>query len=313
MHQRPPKPNDDPRDPILEDAFDTLEHVIYAPPRFYQQVLARAAQTQPRRGGALRYTPQLSGAWGLALATCLLLSLTLNGLWGVGVIGLRVPEQALLMQPGPAYRLQGKLQRDKNLGTFVLANSILASPSIEYSMAPLPAPAWFFRIGTGYAESLALLRSEHPAHGAQRLQGLIEALGAVQAPPVLISFLREMQTLIRSQRYTSTMLTQFLALFETLYEEAYRDHPKDEALVLFRAGAWLENMYLAAQAGDQAVLRQGPASQYFRRVLAPLGVQPVILHTLDQIRHLITQPAMRAQDVDTVRTRVQALQHQLSN
>ncbi len=304
---------DDGGDPVIKDAFDALERVVQAPPQFYQQVSARVAQHPPRRGFRFGSPPPFSGAWGMALAACLLVSLTLNALWSSGVIGARATQPPLPFQPLRSASLLGQIKGDQVLGPYVLGNSILASHDEGLGMISLPPPALFFRIGTGYTESLALLRSEHAEHAIQRLQDIIEALDNVSAPASLVTYAQEMQTLIRSQRHPNPMLAQFLAHFEALYEDAYTGPSNGAALTLFRAGAWLENMDLAAQTGDRAVLRQGPASAYFHSALQSLGVQSGLLSMLEQIGELVAPPTVSDRDVDTVRRLVQRLQHQLSN
>lgn len=173
-------------------------------------------------------------------------------------------------------------------------------------------------IGTGYIESLALFQDNQPEHALQRLYGMIDALETVSAPAELITYLQDIQVLIRHQVHANPRLARFLAHFEVLYQEAYhapseRQGAGAAALTLFRTGAWLENMDLAAQVGDRAALQQGPASTYFRGALQSLGVQPALLNALAQIEHLITQPELSDRQVETVHELVQNLQHQLSN
>lgn len=298
---------DEPRDPIIEGAFQALERTFQAPSNFYQLVSARLRPPQTRRQLRFGRAPLFSGAWGLALATCLLVSLGFNVLWGSGVIGTRTTAPVPSFEPIRAARLQRQ----------ILNNSILTALGEGLGMAGLPSPVLFFRIGTGYIESLALLQDNQPEHALQRLHGMIDALETVSAPAELITYLQDIQVLIRHQVHANPRLARFLAHFEVLYQEAYhapseRQGAGAAALTLFRTGAWLENMDLAAQVGDRAALQQGPASTYFRGALQSLGVQPALLNALAQIEHLITQPELSDRQVETVHELVQNLQHQLS-
>lgn len=302
----------EPRDPVITEAFDAVERVMQAPPFFFQGVMARVEQPQPRQSIFAAASSQLSGAWGLALAACLLLSLTFNALWGAGVLGppVAVQPRVYTVQAGP---WQDRIHNGKELAGYIIAHSVSSAESDGLGLVALPAPALFFRAGTGYAETLALLRGDQTTQARQRVNQLIEALDAAGTPDVLIAYLREMQALIEAQRLSGATLTRFLALFETLYESAYQEQSEGAALTLFRTGAWLENMYLATQAGDRAALQQGPESAYFKHALQPLGVRPELLNALEQIGHHVSQPTISGQDIAAVRTLVQRLQHQLSN
>ena len=70
-----------PRDPLLEAAFEQFVQQAQAPPEFAARVRARVARAHPVTGFA--GWPWLRGpAWArLALATGLVLSLALNGVW----------------------------------------------------------------------------------------------------------------------------------------------------------------------------------------------------------------------------------------
>jgi hypothetical protein len=190
----------------------------------------------------------------------------------------------------------------------MLPDAVLKEPPGEYGFAPLPTSTLYFRLGTGYAEALALLQSDHRARAAQRVDGLVETLPQVQAPVELVTYLHAMQTLLQSQQTTSAMLVPFLAAFEPLYAAAYTTAHATEALTYFRLGTWLANLSLAATMGDQAALRQGPVMQALRHTLTQYGAAQVVLDNLAQLHHLMKKPILTDQEMRQIYTLVQELQ-----
>jgi len=121
----------------------------------------------------------------------------------------------------------------------------------------------------------------------------------LQGHSVLSYYLNEMQHLLQNGQYTAEVLEKFLALFEVLYTEDAKSVDA-ESLTLFRAGTWMENMKLAAAAGDKDALRQVTTAQYFRREMHSLHAPQGILDTLEQISHIITKPEITDGDIAEV-------------
>jgi hypothetical protein len=168
-------------------------------------------------------------------------------------------------------------------------------------------------MGTLYAEVLAALQGGAVEVAAQRLDLLVRALASVQAPAVLAQYLGEIKTLRQSQRYEEAVVTRFLALFEPLYEDAYVKADMAEGILLFRAGAWLENMYLAAASGDAAAVRRGgQAVDEVRSALARLNAPRGVLQALERMRPLVARQPLTNHEMNTVRTLVQDIQAVLS-
>jgi hypothetical protein len=210
------------------------------------------------------------------------------------------------------YRFQVGMPRAKELGTFVAAHSTLRESPAVVGFTPQAARATFFRIGTLYAEALAALQSGTVAAAAPRLDVLVRALATVQAPRPLAQYLREMQTVLQSQRYTGEEVALFLALFEPLYEDAYVRTTTREGWLLFRAGTWLENLLLAAAAGDPMALQQGGGVLAdIHRTLTRLQAPSEVLETLARLHRLVTTLPLTDQDMGTIRILVQELQGML--
>jgi hypothetical protein len=169
----------------------------------------------------------------------------------------------------------------------------------------------YFRLGTGYAETLALLQSDHRARAAQRVAGLIETLLQVQAPAELVAYLQAVQALLQSPHTTDGVPVPFLAAFEPLYEAAYTTANAAEGLTYFQLGTWLVNLSLAAAMSDQAALRQGPIIQRLRHTLTQYGAAPGVLDSLARLHHLMTQPILTDQEMHQIHALVQELQRLL--
>jgi hypothetical protein len=129
---------------------------------------------------------------------------------------------------------------------------------------------------------------------------------------VLSQYLNTMQHVLTQQTYDARTLAQFVALFEALYEAAYAQDPMADEVILFRAGAWLENLSLATAVGDKDVLQQTQRVKPLYGVLSRLEVPPTTRHALNQLNDLLTQPALTDQDVKAIRGLVGKIQQGLS-
>jgi hypothetical protein len=205
------------------------------------------------------------------------------------------------------------MQHVKEIGTVVAAHPPVPERPAAVGFTPQAARTTFFRMGTLYAEALAALHGGAVEAAASRLDVLLQALASVQAPRPLSQYLREMQTLIQRQQYEDKELATFLALFEPLYEEEYTRQNMAEALLLFRVGTWVENMFLAAAVGDPAaVQRGGQAAAEVRHALAQVHAPPAVLDALERLHRLVVHPTLTEQDLRAIRTLVQDIQGMLS-
>ena len=129
---------------------------------------------------------------------------------------------------------------------------------------------------------------------------------------MLSDYLREMLALVQRRPHEGEVLATFLALFEPLYGDVYARN--NEALMLFRAGAWLENMYLASAAGDRTALQQGgQAAEAFRSALIQLHAPHAATEALERLRLLTARQTLTDQDVGTITPLVQDIQKVLSD
>lgn len=314
-----------PKDPDILRWFEALgpPPTGQPPSDLRVKVLARIAQRRAW-SGMLAWVPRLATpAWVTVFAAVLVLSLSLNVWWSIRSLsprpqGTRDAADSLFADFGPAerlrtYRFQGEMQRANELGTFIAAHSSLRPPSAVVGFTPQASRRTFLRMGILYAEALAALSSGAVEAASQRLDILEEALASVQAPRVLSQYLREMRSLLQTQRYEGTAFSAFLALFEPLYEDAYASTDITEGWLLFRVGAWLENMYLAAATGDSAALqRGGQVVEDVSRVLMRLNAPREVLEALERMRSLFGRQVLSDSDMSTIRKLVQDIQRILS-
>jgi len=251
----------------------------------------------------------------------LLLSLSVNVWMGFWAFWQRTPasQQAAgpvldplsRERPLQAYTFQAGIHSTTDLGTLVAAHAVADEPAVAFGFAATPERARFFRLGTRYAEALAYVHSSNLDAAAQRLATMHQELVDLQVPSVLSDYLNEMQHLLQNRQYTAEALEKFLALFEVLYAEDAK-HIGAESLTLWRAGSWVENMKLAAAAGDKHALRQGTTAQYFTREMQSLHAPKGILNALEQISHIVTQPELTDGDVAKVLTLTKQVQQLFS-
>jgi hypothetical protein len=82
--------------------------------------------------------------------------------------------------------------------------------------------------------------------------------------------------------------------------------------VLFQAGAWIENLSLAAAVGDQTAVRQEQAVRSLHESLRPLNVPPAVLDALEQLRALMARQSLTAGDLSALQALVETVKIQLS-
>jgi hypothetical protein len=262
--------------------------------------------------------------WSLALAALLLLSLGWN-VWlsyrtftrfsvgekpvAHGSRSLESPDRNVLFNTS---QFQKGIQSATDLGTLATAHVALGQPSRILGLAPPARRATFVRLGVYYANLLAYLYSEDMERATQHLDLLIQTFHTVPTPPVFIHYLSEMRPLLHSRQYPGKELSQFMGLFEPLYAEEYGKESGREALTLFRLGAWLMNVSLAAAAGDKIALQQGPVAVYLEAELARLNAPSTVLATLQRVRHLMTQPEIADRDIAEILELVKTLQRMFS-
>jgi hypothetical protein len=259
----------------------------------------------------------------VALTLVLVLSVGLNVWWGVLSFGPRPPgtrhvadgSRSNLSAAGHlrTYRFQAEMARLHDVGTVVAAAPPLQEPAAVVGFTPQVVRTAFFRIGTLYAEALAALQGGAVEVASHRLDLLMQAVARVQAPRVQAQYLGEIKTLLHSRRHGDETVARFLALFEPLFEDMYATDGVTESVLLFRAGAWLENMYLAAASADAAAVKRGgqavdEVSSALTRLHAPHGV----LEALERLRPLVGRQSLTDRDLQAVRTLVQDMQAMLS-
>jgi hypothetical protein len=294
-----------------------------APPHLRAAVRARIARHQAWPGPFAWLARVTHPAWVAALAMILALSVGLNVWWGVSgegrhPSGARHAAETSVGDLSTAerlrtYRFQAAMQQVTALGPLVAAHAPGPAPAAVVGFTPQAARSAFFRIGTLYAEALAALQGGAGEAAGPRLDLLAQALTSVQAPRVLTQYLSEITHLRQSQREEDAVMARFLALFEPLYEDAYAQAASAEGVLLFRVGAWTENMALAAATSDAAALRRGgQAVEEVRTVLTRLHAPPEALAALARLRPLLTRRALTGHEMRAIGTLVQDIQERLS-
>jgi hypothetical protein len=167
-------------------------------------------------------------------------------------------------------------------------------------------------MGILYTETLAALQSGAVAAAEPRLHRLTQAVSSLQAPPALAQYLREMQAMLQRQPPTDHTMAPFVALFEPLYAQLYATDPSAAAWVLFQAGAWLENLSLAAAAGDQEAVRQAQVVRSLHDALRPLNASDTVLDALEQLHGLVARQPVTAEDLRAIQTLVDTITQHLS-
>jgi hypothetical protein len=176
---------------------------------------------------------------------------------------------------------------------------------------PHAARPTFVRLGILYADTLAALQGEAVEVAQDRLDRLRQLASQLQAP-VLVQYLEEVQAMLQRQPpLAAPTVGQFMALFEPLYAAAYATEPTTSPWLLFRAGAFLENLALAAAVGDHAAVQQVEAVQALQETLRQLNMPDAVRNTLMQLRDLVARQPLTAETLPAIQTLVDTIQQQL--
>jgi hypothetical protein len=293
-----------------------------APPDLRVKVLAQIEQQRARHARWV-WLPVWSPAWATACAVLLGLALGVNVWWSTRPSGAppRTGQSAAMAPdtlgvPGgsPIYRFQAQMQHAQEVGQLIAVRPAPQdSPSVVGFMPQVERTA-FVHIGILYTDVLGALRGGAMEAAEQHLELLAQRVTRAQAPHALPQYLRLVQTALQSRQHETEVVVRFLVLFEPLYEDAYTTPAlMAPEVILFRTGAWLENMALAAASSDEAAVRQGGAAvEALRQALIPLHVPPEVLEGLQRLHARTARSVLTNQELSAVHTLVQQLQAMLS-
>lgn len=286
---------------------------LRAPADFRLKVLSRIERTPSRRGALSWLQVAFVPTWAPALTAALLvLSLGTNVWLGTRVLETSKPavnrlasEVGTLKEPMGVHVFQRGLRPGVDLGALIAAQETELE-STSYGFAGEASGSKAFRLGTLYAEALALARSGDIEAASQRWHMMEQAMGQPAEP--MLTYLRDVQKSLQQEPPASERFQALLPLFESFHEaSAVREH--DQALLLFQAGAWMTNMRLAAAVGDVEGLHRGRVVDYFlSRLEGPKGVE----ERLQQLDDLLAKKTLSEQELKAVDKLVVKVQQILS-
>jgi hypothetical protein len=292
------------------------------PADFHATVMAKARALPLPRTPLWAQTRAWLTVWAPVFAVGLVLSLGVHVWQGVRALGPHAPgaqQTAARALAGhraggsmPIYQFQAQLSHTAALGALVAARPVLQIPRAVVGFTPHATRSTFVRMGILYADTVAVLQSGAIEAAEERLRLLTQAATSLQAPPALSRYLQEMQTMLQRQPPTDNTMAPLMALFEPLYAQVYATDPTAAPWVLFQAGAWVENLSLAAAAGDQKAVRQASVVQFLHDTLRPLQVPDTVLDALQQLHDRVAHQPVTAEGLRTIQTLADTITHQLS-
>src|SRR5262245_1400889 len=292
------------------------------PADFHATVMARARVLPLPRPRLWDQTRERLTVWTPALAVALVLSLGVHVWQGLRRLGpqppgtLQMAAQPLagpgVVGPTPIYQFQAQLLPTTAMGALVTARPVPQLPRAMVGFTSLPPRSTFARMGILYTDTLAVLQSGAVEAAKDRLDLLTQAVTSLQAPPALAQYLGEMQSMLQRQPPTHHTMAQLMALFEPLYTQVYATDPTAAAWVLFQAGAWAENLSLAAAAGAPEAVQQAPRVQALHDALRPLHVPDAVLDALQQLHDRVAHQPVTAEELRTIQTLADTITHHLS-
>jgi hypothetical protein len=292
------------------------------PANFHATVMAKARELPLPRKRLWEQLREQFAVWAPVFAVGLVLSLSVHVWQGIRALETRPPgtQQTAARplagrsatDPLSIYQFQAQLPHATTLGSLVAARSVPQSPRTVVGFTPQVTRSTFVRIGILYADTLAALQSGAVETAKDRLRLLIQAVTSIQAPPALVQYLQEMQIVLQRQPPADHTMAQLVALFEPLYAHVYATDPAAAAWVLFQAGAWMENLSLAAAVGDQGALQQAPVVQSLHDALRSLNVPDTVLTALEHLRVRVARQPMTPEDLRAIQTLADTITHELS-
>jgi len=174
--------------------------------------------------------------------------------------------------PGIA-AFQARIQGGKNLVPLAQRSLLELPADHRYGFSAAPGKVNFFRIGHGYAESLAYAAGGDAETARKRLAAIAGSLGAVGGD------LAGLTQGSPSPRQIAALEPELARIAEGARQAA-----------LFRAGGWLVNLALAVAARDRAALQDAaPEILRLRRDLESGGVAPGALRDLSTLARLLAR------------------------
>jgi len=164
-----------------------------------------------------------------------------------------------------------------------------------------------FLIGSFYSECIAYVRAGKSDLALDRLRAMEKEFIAMGVPNSIYGFISKIENAITTKKYDISVLLDFFALFQPVYEDFLKSKAQDR-LTLFQAGSWFMDMGLAASAQDNSLLKQPQVLNYFiaemKRMDAPKGVQDA----LAEISTISAKKEIANRDADQVLKLIKKIQ-----
>jgi len=198
---------------------------------------------------------------------------------------LQVEKHDILLN---SYRLQSAIRSDQSLATLVTAYSSIGGQTLAFGFGAKSEEATFFLLGSLYAEATAYVHSGDLESAEKRLAAIEKACIDLQVPNSLYAYVSKVRNLLATQRYSTEVIGDFLALLQPLLED-YAASKGAAQRTLLRAGAWLVDISLAAAAHDTVLLKQANLLPYFTDALKQQQAPTGVLEALAQIHTIVLQ------------------------
>ncbi len=204
-------------------------------------------------------------------------------------------------------RFQSAIQSNKSLGALAKEQSALGGQSTSYGFAAKSEEAKFFIIGSLYSEALAYLKSGNSEEAAKRLEAIEHESINLHVPSSFYNYITKTHNIIQTKRYPADAQAEIISLFQPFFED-YAKSKGEDKLTLFRAGAWLMDMSLAAAGGDNNLLRQPGKLDYFIKEMKRMDAPKGVLDALNEISKVAGKKEITDKDAENVLKQVKKIQ-----
>lgn len=204
-------------------------------------------------------------------------------------------------------RFQSHISGPKGIGALTNDLSLYGKGGQAMGFAAKSEEAKTFLIGSFYSECIAYVRAGKSDLALDRLRAMEKEFIAMGVPNSIYGFISKIENAITTKKYDISVLLDFFALFQPVYEDFLKSKAQDR-LTLFQAGSWFMDMGLAASAQDNSLLKQPQVLNYFiaemKRMDAPKGVQDA----LAEISTISAKKEIANRDADQVLKLIKKIQ-----
>lgn len=228
----------------------------------------------------------LPNGWPQLAAQALVLVIAIGGVvyWGFQPAAVRFNSA----------ELQAQLSNGQNLAAIVKQHTYIVADSNTYSFRDTHAQTDFFKAGSLYSESLALLTG----NDLKALQQHLQLLGHELTGLSVNQQLDKIKAAMAKGAIEQSNLLKAIAGLQPDLEKQATEHSENDRL-LFQLGSWLNDIKLAAALENPELLRQAKTAEYLLEAMQKQNMPKGAITKLKQIIAIMQSSSLDSGDYVT--------------